>query len=158
MFLNFSSILFHCFPGVPYRREGYSWLHILTLHVFALMCAPMCALNWLTRCYGSPCVNIARSHYSRMRGGRWGRKKERKKEREDIDQAPCASNSKFTWPSKLLPSSPQCTADVHPSLAFFLLSSLHCPFVSAPCGFVCERSCFLCVCVCVCVCACLSCR
>ncbi len=39
-------------------------------------------------------------------------------------------------------------------LAFLLPSSLHCPFVSAPCGFVRARVCVgvhVCMCVCVCM-------
>ena len=171
----YSSLFFSVFQEWRIdKKKGTlnSWLHIATLYVFTLTCALMCALNWLTR-YGSPCgrhqsIQPGLSFPERGVGGRRRmgvkeRKKERKRgsgrEGEDIDQVPCTSNSTFTWPSKLLASSPQYTTDVHASRAFFLPSSLHCPFVSAPCGFV--HVCVyvsVCVSLSVCVYACLSCR
>ena len=163
----YSSLFFSVFQEWHIDKKKGHWTvdYTLPLSVYLPWCALLCVLliDW-------PVMDrlvVGTSQYCQVLvflsegwggEGEWGWKKDRKRSRgregKDIDQVPCTSNSTFTWPSKLLASSPQYTADVHASRAFFLPSSLHCPFVSAPCGFV--RVCmWACMSVCVCVCVCM---
>lgn len=147
---------FYCFPGIPYRKEGYGEQLITHSH-FLPWCALLCVLliDW-------PVVMdrlaVGTSQYCQVsvflgeRGGRRRMVGERKKEREGkilirrrvhrIPSLPDLPNCRHHHRSAPLMSIPLSRL-----LPAFLTSLSFCLSPVWICACVCERSCFLCVCL-----------
>lgn len=132
----------------------------LTLPVFAMMCFLMCALNWLTGLYGLLCGRhqsiLLGLRFPGRKGGEGPRKgRERRSEtKKEWEKGEILIRWRARW-VPCLPDLPNCWHHRCSTPLMFiprLLSScpphFNCPFVSAPCGFVCER---VRVCVSVCM-------